>query len=58
MCCLFAMCCLFTQCVVSGLNCPFLRWFDPLMCLKLVEIISGLLRRINALEEVDDFFEE
>ncbi|GJT91195.1 hypothetical protein Tco_1080040 [Tanacetum coccineum] len=39
-------------------NCPFLGWVDALMCPRSVEIIHGLLRRLNGLEEVVDLFEE
>nr|GEW62996.1 zinc finger, GRF-type [Tanacetum cinerariifolium] len=30
----------------------FLRWFDPLMCQMSVQIIPGLLRSHNELEEI------
>nr|GEV78699.1 zinc finger, GRF-type [Tanacetum cinerariifolium] len=39
-------------------NCPFLGWVDAPMCPRSVDIIPGLLRRLNGLEEVVDLFEE
>ncbi|PWA76480.1 zinc finger, GRF-type [Artemisia annua] len=48
----------FYGCPSMGSDCPFLGWFYPPMCPRSVEIIPGLLRRINVLEEVADFFEE
>ncbi|GJS25295.1 hypothetical protein Tco_0453927 [Tanacetum coccineum] len=36
----------------------FLRWFDPLMCQRYVQIILGLLRSRNELEEILAMVEE
>ncbi|GKE18048.1 zinc finger, GRF-type containing protein, partial [Tanacetum coccineum] len=36
----------------------FLRWYDPPMCQRSVQIISGLLRSRNKLEEILAMVEE
>ncbi|GJW45942.1 hypothetical protein Tco_0077588 [Tanacetum coccineum] len=36
----------------------FLRWYDPLMCQRSVQIIPGLLRSCNKLEEILAMVEE
>ncbi|GKD51805.1 hypothetical protein Tco_1280781 [Tanacetum coccineum] len=41
-----------------SVNMSFFGWVDALMCPRSVEIIHGLLRRLNGLEEVVDLFEE
>ena len=42
----------------QGSNCPFLGWLDPPMCARSVDIIPGLLRRMNALRGVVEELEE
>ncbi|PWA38043.1 hypothetical protein CTI12_AA583370 [Artemisia annua] len=42
----------------TGSNCPFLGWLDPPMCPRSVDIIPGLLRRINAFRGVVEELEE
>ncbi|CAI9284532.1 unnamed protein product [Lactuca saligna] len=37
----------FWSCARNGRSCPFLGWVDDLMCHKVVEVIPGLLRRMN-----------
>ncbi|PWA94879.1 zinc finger, GRF-type [Artemisia annua] len=44
--------------IISGSNCPFLGWLDPPMCPRSVDIIPGLLRRINAFRGVVEELEE
>lgn len=35
---------------MQGEGCGYWEWYDPVMCYRAVEIIPGLLRRINSLE--------
>ncbi|PWA57443.1 zinc finger, GRF-type [Artemisia annua] len=48
----------FFGCPTIGSNCPFLGWLDPPMCPRSVDIIPGLLRRINAFRGVVEELEE
>ncbi|GKG02524.1 hypothetical protein Tco_0310160, partial [Tanacetum coccineum] len=34
-----------------GTNCGIIDWYDPPMCDRVVQIIPGLLRRINKLQQ-------
>nr|GEX04118.1 zinc finger, GRF-type [Tanacetum cinerariifolium] len=43
---------------VVGEKCPFLEWVDPPMCPHDVDIIFGLLRNRNQLEDLLDMTEE
>ncbi|GKB99822.1 zinc finger, GRF-type containing protein [Tanacetum coccineum] len=40
----------FFCCSKRGSNCGIIDWFDPLMCDRAVQIIPGLLRRMNDLQ--------
>nr|GEX23691.1 hypothetical protein [Tanacetum cinerariifolium] len=42
----------------KGENSPFLGWAYPLMCLRVVDIIPGLLRSRNQMEHLLDMTEE
>ncbi|PWA48333.1 zinc finger, GRF-type [Artemisia annua] len=48
----------FYGCPTYDSKCHFLGWVDASMCRRSVEIILGLLRRINGIGEVVDLFEE
>nr|GEY86463.1 zinc finger, GRF-type [Tanacetum cinerariifolium] len=49
----------FYGCPTLSLTCVnFLRWYDPPMCQRSVQIIPGLLRSRNELEEIVDMVEE
>nr|KAJ0209707.1 hypothetical protein LSAT_V11C400158900 [Lactuca sativa] len=37
----------FWSCARNGRSCPFLGWVDDSMCHRAVEVIPGLLRRMN-----------
>nr|GEV05529.1 hypothetical protein [Tanacetum cinerariifolium] len=41
-----------------GEKCPFLGWVDPPMCLRVVNIIFGLLRNRNQLDDLLDMTKE
>ncbi|PWA63815.1 zinc finger, GRF-type [Artemisia annua] len=45
----------FFGCPTIGSNCPFLGWLDPPICPRSVEIIPGLLRRINDFQEEEEW---
>ncbi|KAF5784436.1 putative transcription factor GRF family [Helianthus annuus] len=40
----------FYSCLFKPSNYPFIGWVDPLMCLRSIRIIPGLLRKINNLQ--------
>ncbi|GJS74928.1 zinc finger, GRF-type containing protein [Tanacetum coccineum] len=41
----------FFGCSKRGTNCGIIDWYDPPMCDRAVQIIPGLLRRINQLQQ-------
>ncbi|GJU68675.1 zinc finger, GRF-type containing protein [Tanacetum coccineum] len=41
----------FFGCSKRGTNCGIIDWYDPPMCDRAVQIIPGLLRRINHLQQ-------
>ncbi|GJT78320.1 hypothetical protein Tco_1045045 [Tanacetum coccineum] len=41
----------FFGCSKRGANCGIIDWYDPPMCDRAVQIIPGLLRRINHLQQ-------
>ncbi|GKA93517.1 zinc finger, GRF-type containing protein [Tanacetum coccineum] len=41
----------FFGCSKRGTNCGIIDWYDPPMCDRVVQIIPGLLRRINHLQQ-------
>nr|GEU41566.1 hypothetical protein [Tanacetum cinerariifolium] len=41
-----------------GKNCPFHGWVDPPMCPYVVDVILGLLRSRNQMEDLVDIVEE
>ena len=38
--------------ILKNSSCPFIGWVDPPMCIRSLNIISGLLRTRDALEDV------
>ncbi|GJV17042.1 hypothetical protein Tco_1362365 [Tanacetum coccineum] len=42
--------------VVKGSNCGIIDWFDPPMCDRAVQIIPGLLRRMNDLQATNAYY--
>ncbi|XP_076905839.1 uncharacterized protein LOC143561731 [Bidens hawaiensis] len=48
----------FYSCPVQGSNCKFIGWFDHKKCQRCMDIIPGLLRAKNSLEEANNSLED
>ncbi|KAJ0597839.1 putative transcription factor GRF family [Helianthus annuus] len=48
----------FYACPEPGRNCRFIGWYDQERCQRCIDIIPGLLRRKNALEESNELLNQ